>query len=662
MMITEEQRKAIDVNKGNVLVHASFGSGKTFAIVERLKRLINSGVNQRDILALTFTKDAAENMKKRISDYFDGEEVNIQILTFHSFAYRMLKNLYPSKYGNVKIIEGWLESQFISQLMKEYLDKGTDYRVGDLKSFFSYQKANIVDYGEKVIINDETPKFTSNLQNKLSIMYKEYGQMLNNVNKTTFDDFLLDFYKYLIEDDSLVNKIKSTYKYILVDEFQDTSIINFEILKLISDNNLYVVGDVNQSIYSFQQAEVGNILNFDKEFDNVEVINLKHNFRSTKNIIDVCGDLLEYREENSELNKFGRQLCGRKVNGDKVEFRVFNNEKLEAVNIVQDILNRLKQNPQLNYSDFAIISRTNNGLSIFESMLLDEGIPYTTSTGTSFFENKLVQEIMSYLVLSIMSHDDSVRRIINVPNRYISNKDIRAYESEVFMNNETTNDKITLEQFIRDEHNGDGSNFDRFLKDIDKIRRANYHNVGELISKIVGITKLLDIRNTKDDNMSTIRYKEETISTLVDRASGFTSVPKFLKYVSNIIKKYKENNSINKNAIRLTTAHSSKGLEWNTCYVVGVNGKNYPHSMCVTEDKDEELRLLFVALGRAKDNLIVSMGIAQNDNDDDDFFTEQKLLSPFVEHLIKRQGDEVMRNVNDVLYGEEEYSFYYNSK
>lgn len=650
MKITESQLEAIKVKEGNVLINASFGSGKSFSFISRIANLIaNEKVNPKNILGLTFTRDAAENVRTRLAKAL-GELTAKQVLltTFHSFAYRSLRSNYP-EYNSITIAESWFENQVAQDIVNRGDGKNKDghnlgINSGLFLDFVSYQKTHMVRQGYPIIVDNGTPYVSGISKDTLQSAFNTYCQRMVNAKKMSFDDMLLDFYYKLLEDYSLLDSTQRQYKYILVDEFQDTSLINMEILKLIGDNNIYAVGDLQQSIYSFQGAEVGNILAFKDEFENVKTITLKENFRSTSKIVDACNDLLQYRGPDSPLNQFGKQIPARNIEGEDVSIAVYNDEFVEARSITDDIIYRMEQNPDLKYTDFCIISRTNNGLLPFESELSASNIPVIMSSGGSFYDRREIDDLLSYAKLYLGDNDDAFRKVANRPNRYLANSMLRDLEEYAYEHD------ITVEQSVFDGFDAGRytTNLNRFMyviEDIRDIKASNAEKILREIYKIIGYQRFIEEKALSN---SEIIVKKDAIERLFINARKFKSLDAFLSYVEVV----KQNVKKADEGVILSTAHSAKGLEWDTVYVVNATDSNYPHEMLLNEDKDEELRLLFVALGRAKNKLQISMPVYSGKSE---FYEPSRFL-------VGMLGDELKQAVSNVSSGVEEVVFSYNSK
>lgn len=649
MKLTEQQRKAVAIKDGNVLVNASFGSGKTASFVARIAYLIsNHKVHPENILGLTFTRDASESMRIKLAKTIgDLASTKVTLTTFHSFAYKELRSRY-SEYSNIKIVEPWFELQLANDIVGKSSSSnsdGHDLRIngGAFLDFVSYQKANIVDMGDPIVIDNRTAYVEHINKSTLQSAFDTYCKRMKNARKMSFDDMLLDFYIKLSEDDDLLSKLKGRYKYIMVDEFQDTSYINLEIIKLLSSGNVYAVGDVNQSIYSFQNAQVGNILSFKDTFDDVNVIAFPHNFRSTQNIINLSNDILDYRGKDDPLNQFGKQICGREIEGDKVGIAVYNDEIRESHYIVNDIMDRMAKNPHLSYSDFCIISRTNNGLLTFENELSSEGIPVIISSGGSFYDRKEIDDLLSYATLSVMADDDAMRKIANRPNRFISNAIIRELEEYAF------NKQINMEDALDDGFDAGRyrSGLNRLIYTIEDIREATANKGAEgTLREIYKLTNYYNFIQEKATTNSEVYIKTDAINRLYETARPFKSIESFLAYVKGVKANAKKEND----GVVLSTAHSSKGLEWDTVYVVGLSDSNYPHEMLIDENKDEELRLLFVAIGRAKNTLQLSLPVFKGKG--------EEVYEPS-RFIVDMFGEDLQKAYNNVLSGKEVVKFDY---
>ena len=457
----------------------------------------------------------------------------------------------------------------------------------------------------------------------------------------SFDDLLLETYYLLLNDDELLNKVRNSYEYILVDEFQDTSTANMEILKLIGNDNLFVVGDFRQSIYSFSSAEVDNVLEFKNEFDDVEIIELEDNFRSTDAIIEISNDVIN-SSPDERYAQFKEANGAREVSGDPVNITIYNNQMDEIELTIKDIKDKV-ENHGYNFSDFAILSRTNNELGLYETRLSDDDIPVRISGGKSFYDKAEIVDIISYLRIALDVNDtQSFQRIINKPNRYISKSIINKHADKSYNNN--TNIEYELHH-SKDLGRAKG-NINNLLKVIEDIRsRIEDMSAYDIIKYVYERTNYKkDQIEAKATTLTEYYNKTESLDSFLESSRGVPSAKAFLQKIDII----KANNKKNKDedALNLSTIHSAKGLEYKVVYAVGMNDKNYPHEMDI--DYEESRRLVYVAFSRAKDELNVSYPVYQIDE-------ESTKPSPF---LIDIDGDNINKVTREVISEGKKYSSY----
>lgn len=646
MKLTSDQMKAVKHVRGNVLVNSSAGSGKTAVFSSRIANLIaNEGVAPESILGLTFTKDAAENMRKRLSSVIGkGKSDKVNLSTFHSFAYRILKSEYPREFSHIKITEMWWKLQTIYDIVgkKSYKTQDSlelDVKGGEMLAFISYQKANMIRPGYRVIIDDKVPFVKHIDRSTLQLVYDRYCEAVKHARTMDFDDMLLEVYYKLIDDKKLLHKIKSQYQYVLVDEFQDTNSINMEILKLITNNNLFVVGDFRQGVYGFINANIDNILTMRDTFDDVELIELRHNFRSTNNIVKICNDIIDV-SDNEKYKGFSGAISAKNVDGEPVKVKVFSDEVTEFTHIVSEIETMIDSKPDLTYNDFCILCRTNAQLGVFESVLADRGIPARLSDSKSFFDRKEIADILAYASHAIDPSDDmSLRRIANSPTRFISRAILNKLDEYAYKNNKTLEESISYIDAGRASKNLEG------IKQLfSQLRDHTDETAHRFLQKIIYSTGYMDFISQKGVSPSEIIIKEESIGRLLELSKKFTSIQAFLTHVQII-----KNNSKKKDvAVNVMTVHSSKGLEFKHVFAAGVSEENYPHKMAI--EKEEERRLLYVALSRAIETLTITTSLFGQSE------SETIKPSPFLSDIM--EGD-LKLATREVLRGSDLSHFYY---
>lgn len=615
MALTENQKKAVKHSEGNVLINAGAGSGKTTAFTARIMYLIKEcGVDPTEILAITFTNEAVDNMRSKLSDIIGSRRAKlVNITTFHSLAYKTLKQKYSREYANKKIMPSWWKTSKLYELIKEesysnplglnLKNKNGEINAGDLAQFISYQKANMIKAESAVLIDDELHSSIAECGRfKLQQAYDIYCQQVKFSKQIEFDDMTMDFYFKLVEDEKLLKYMKDSYKIVMVDEFQDTNTVNMEILKLISDNNLYTVGDFRQGIYGFINANIDNILTFQDEFDDVQLIEFRENFRSTKKIVDFCNKIIDVAPVD-KYKQFKSQVAARGIDGDVIDIEYFQTEDDE----LSDIVNKIEDdyNGGVNISDHAIICRTNSQLGQFEITLSDRDIPFDASSSRSFFDRAEIIDLVSYLEHIENEDDDmSIRRIINRPSRYVSNKVINELNEFAF------NNKISIESAIGKYSAGRSQSALYSLKEMfEEIREDEDATPLKVLKKIINTTNYEMFIKTKSTTSMDYVTKMEAIDRLIHMSRKFTNIKSFLAHINKV----KMNNSKkNKDGIKLMTVHSSKGLEFDKVYGSGIHDDSFPHDM--NPDYEEERRLFYVLCSRAKNKLKLSSHVFKTES------------------------------------------------
>lgn len=644
MKFTEEQEKVIKSHTGNNLVNASSGSGKSSVVVANIGDLIsNHDVDPSSILVLSFSNTAANSIKDKLKEKIGASADNVNAMTLHSFAYKKLKSEYPLEFNDKDIVKQWFQLQTVTDIVNKpsrYNEDGLGLSIlpGQLLQFISYQKANMVNYKDPIIKNRDTYYVEDVSESDLQKAYDKYCSVMINSRNIDFDDMLLEFYNKLIESEELRQSVIDEYQYILVDEAQDTSHINMEILKLISNDNILFVGDFRQGIYSFNNSSIDNILNFANQFDNVNVHELSYNFRSTKNIVKISNDIIS-KSPDERYKMFKEQQAARHEVGEAVSFTLFNSERIEAEDVVDKVLQLIDSGVEMN--EVAILNRTNNGLLAYESLLSDNNIPVRLSGGGSFYDRNEIVDIMSYLRLSYSEDDNALRRIYNRPNRYLSNKLLYDLDDFAAKNN------ITLETAMRtmDIEPRAKGNVRRLLNDIDDIRAKSHLKPNRIIQHIIRITNYEHFLESKSTTSNDFYLKSDAINRLTTDAERFREPHQFLTYIAAV----KRNSKIDySEAVNLMTVHASKGLEYEHVFVTGVNDQNFPHPMD-GPNLEESRRLLYVAVSRAKDYLYISIPVNIEEKTDIDGKlagkNEESGISPFIIDVGIDKIEEARRSV-----------------
>ena len=615
MMLKKKATFHID---GPLIIIAGAGSGKTRVLTYRIAHLLNTGVDSFSILALTFTNKAAREMKSRISKIVgESEAKNLWMGTFHSIFAKILR-IEADKIGfnsNFTIYDTQDSEKLIRSIIKE---KGLDkdiYRPKIVRNRISILKNNLITVNgyfnnPELLESDKISKrpFTGNL-------YKEYVRRCFRSNVMDFDDLLLKTNELLNNNPEVLFKYQNKFKYILVDEYQDTNHSQYKIVKMLADRfqNICVVGDDSQSIYSFRGANIDNILNFKKDYPDSISYKLEQNYRSSKNIVNSANSILKYNK-----NKLEKTVWTNNNEGEKVLINSFRTDSDEGRFVVNDIIkNRSIQNKE--NRDFAILYRTNAQSRSIEDALRINNVPYKIFGGLSFYQRKEIKDVLAYLKLILNKNDEeSLKRIINYPPRGIGQTTIdklsvasnemgmsifEFIEKENINNlkiNNTTTEK--LKNFVYMIKNFSLLNDKMSAYEITKevigrigiIDHLKIDSSPEEINKIQNIEELLNgINELKiiDDELIDSKIKLSTFLEDVSLATDFDD---------------KKNN--NDNSVSLMTVHLAKGLEFSDVYIVGLEEDLFPSPMNIDSRNglEEERRLFYVALTRAKNKVNIS--------------------------------------------------------
>lgn len=587
--LNERQKESVITTEGPVLVIAGAGSGKTKVLTTRIAYLIeNKKVNSENILAITFTNKAAKEMKDRVSNILKRDVRRMHISTFHSFGVEILR-----EYGYLVNIDKnftILDSDDSLKVIKIIIDDMNLNKTISPK----HVKEVISSYKNKLVLPEEAEKNTYTFEEKKIVdIYEKYNKKLYNSNSVDFDDLLLIPYLILDKYNAVLEDFQEKYKYILIDEYQDTNDAQYFLVKMLSAKykNLFVVGDSDQSIYSFRGANYKNILNFTKDFPNAKVIKLEQNYRSTNNILSIANNVIKNNIERSH-----KDLWSSLGDGEKVKFNQLNTEEDEVNYVISEIK---KISNQYDYDDIAIIYRTNAQSRLFEQLFINNVIPFKLVGSFGFFNKKEIKDLIAYLKLIDNPKDDiSFLRIVNYPTRGIGNKTIENLQRKANLSN------LSLYESIEE----DDKKLILFKNLIEEIK-DNYENISlkSLVERICEKTNLLETIKKDNDLESSIR--EENIKEFITYVDNYekennSSLREFLENL--ILFSDRENNNENEEKkVNLMTVHAVKGLEFKVVFVVGLEESLFPYQLSLenVQDIEEERRLYYVAVTRAKEKL-----------------------------------------------------------
>ena len=599
--LNEEQRKAAEKIDGPVLILAGAGSGKTRTVTYRIAHMIKEkGISPLNIMALTFTNKAAKEMKERAEALIGPDANDLVVSTFHSFSVRLLKT-YSDRIGygrNFNIYDVDDQKSIITKIKKELNIKNDEVspaKIANRISKLKEQGIGIEELEEQV----DTRIYSNRIFRDI---YKKYDETLKANNAMDFSDLLLNA-KRLLEDPYVLERVQNRYKYIVVDEYQDTNDIQYEIISKIAEKykNICVVGDEDQSIYAFRGANINNILNFERDYKNAFVAKLEQNYRSTKTILDTANELIK----NNKSSK-GKKLWTNGEKGEKI--KVFSAPTVydEAEFIVNEIKAKAKEGKQ--YKDMTILYRTNSQSRVLEEKLLAAKVPYKIYGGMQFFQRKEIKDILAYMNLLNNPNDNhNFYRIINVPKRAIGDKTL---EKIAQLANEKGISMLESTKYI-DEIPGLRTAVKEAIKSFYKMMHGIYEKLDELSVKevfdeVLIQTKYIDsIEDNKEDRVKNIEELLNSITESEKQNPGM-SLSEYLDMVS--LTSSSDSIEEDENFIKLMTIHSSKGLEFDYVFIAGMEDGLFPScNFDTSEDEiEEERRLCYVAITRAKKELYLS--------------------------------------------------------
>lgn len=587
--LNEQQLEAVNHIDGPCLVMAGAGSGKTKVLTTRIVNLIESGIKDYNILAITFTNKAAKEMRDRVNNMYG--DVASFIGTFHSFGLKVIRENYEAcgLDKNFTIIDGDDSLSIIKKILKnENIDpkKMSPYAIRNKVSFIKNEMLSDVEL-------DRT--FNTEFDSLCVKVYKKYQGILHDSNVIDFDDLLMMPVKLFMDHDGILDKYQDHYPYILIDEYQDTNPVQYKLCKLLASKmrNIFVVGDMNQSIYAFRQADYKNIINFENDYPECVTIKLEENYRSTNNILNAANCVIRNNKERKDLNLWSQHGDGVKVN----YIRSYD-EKHEVTVVMNEIEKLIHDGYK--YQDIAILYRTNGQSRVFEEGLLGKGIPCKVVGGYYFYNRKEIKDLIAYLRLIYNTSDSvSLTRIINVPKRGIGEAAIKALETESLINGSSMYDNLNSKKELE---------FKSLIEDLKDYSLE--HSLTDLIDYILEKTEMkseLENDKTLENELRLENLMEfKSITASYEENYGTSDLGDFLESISLVadMSQHKEDG----NEVTLMTLHSAKGLEFTIVFLVGMEEGIFPHSNSLLEENglEEERRLCYVGITRAKEILYLT--------------------------------------------------------
>ena len=598
---------------GPMIVIAGAGSGKTRVLTYKIAYLMTQGVDPFNILALTFTNKAAKEMKERIADIVGDEAKNLWMGTFHSVFARILR-IEAHKIGytsNFTIYDSDDSQKLVARIIKELnLDK-EQYKYKIIFSRISSMKNNFISADQ--YINDDEMLLSDKVSNrpKFHEIYKQYVERCFKAGAMDFDDLLLKTNELLNTYPDTLSKYQNIFRYILVDEYQDTNHSQYLIIRSLSDKfqNICVVGDDAQSIYSFRGANINNILNFQKDFPDSKLFRLEQNYRSTKNIVNAANSIIEYNQKRLKKNVWTNNESGEKISVNKLL------TDGEEGRFVASSIFENKMQYQMQNSDFAILYRTNAQSRSFEDALRKKNIPYRVYGGLSFYQRKEIKDVLAYLRLLINNDDEQAfKRIINFPARGIGLTTLNKISIEA--KEKSVSDYTYLKDYSKSStilNNSTKNKLLDFVVMIESIKaKLESLDVFEITKEVLKQSGLYNLYKNDEsmEGVNRIQNIEELLNGIKDfvenNDKNQVSVSTFLQDVA--LATDQDNESNDKNKVALMTIHLAKGLEFPFVYIVGLEENLFPSAMNLNSrtELEEERRLFYVALTRAEKKIYLS--------------------------------------------------------
>ena len=607
--LNKEQISAVAEIEGPVLVLAGAGTGKTRVITYRIAHMIDTGIPAENIAGMTFTNKAAREMRERLAAVVPKASAEkVSLGTFHSFCAKLLrKEIQALGYNrNFTIADETDQNGILKQVIAEMNIQKELVNVPVCLSLIGNVKSELVEPEELEI-------FDTILHSVFPKIYKRYNQMLKNQNMLDFDDLLLLTVRFLEQDKKALAKYRDKYKYLLVDEYQDTNFLQFRLLELIvgEAHNLCVVGDDDQSIYGWRGAKIENILNFPKQFKGAKQIKLEQNYRSTNIILKVSNSLISCNKTRHEKELWSD--CGE---GTNIRFIEADNADYEAQLIADSILDIHGRKNALSYNDIAVLYRSNYLSRNIEDSLRNSNIPYRLVGGKSFYERKEVRDAVAYLRLLVNKRDDqSLLRIIGAPPRGIGDKAIARLKELQTKTHFPLSDLLHNDGFIS-SLSGKASSGASGLSACMKKWHAKFKEGGDLATKahnylrevgyLDGLLRMYKFREESEKRRDNVLELVNAVRQYEMRQGAGASLLDFIESYSLA----DDNDKVDEeeeDSVTLMTVHAAKGLEFPAIFIMGMEENIFPNERSIVEgSKEEERRLFYVAITRAKEILTMT--------------------------------------------------------
>ncbi len=587
MMLNDKQMEAVNHVSGPCLVLAGAGSGKTRVLTERIIKLIDDGVSPYNILAITFTNKAAKEMRDRVQNKIGDVAESIFIGTFHSFGLRILRENYLEigYKSNITILDTDDTKALIKRILKENSYESKDFDIKHIISRISSSKNDGIspDEYEKLYLREE--------DKVIAVVYREYIKLLKENNSVDFDDLLLKPVELFKKNKDILAKYQERFQYLLIDEYQDTNSIQYELCKMLASKyrNIFVVGDANQSIYSWRNADYRNILNFEKDYKDARVVLLEENYRSTNYILKAANSVIKNNTEGKKLNLWTSSSDGDKVDYIKVD------DEIREVKFITDKIKELVSTGY-KYSDFAVLYRTNAQSRTIEDGFTRNSIPYNIIGSYKFLERKEIKDLVAYLNIIYNTSDSvSLERVINTPKRGIGAKAIENIRDKANMNDVSMFDAID---------SGKELEWKNIILDL--IEFSKESNLSDLIEEVLvktGLRNEYEMDKSLESDAKVENLNEFKSLAISFEESGIYDLQTFLENI--LLVSDKGQYASDDEQVTLMTLHSAKGLEFKVVFIPGMEEGIFPHirSFESASELEEERRICYVGITRAKEKL-----------------------------------------------------------
>ncbi|MDD7391417.1 MAG: UvrD-helicase domain-containing protein [Fusobacteriaceae bacterium] len=593
--LNDKQREAAAQVDGSILILAGAGSGKTRTITYRIANMIeNVGINPYSILAVTFTNKAAKEMRERVESLIGEEAKKCTISTFHSFGVKLLR-MYAKELGydsNFTIYDGDDQKRIVKTILKEYgLEKINDREIASLISKIKEEDLSVKEY--------------EYINKNFAEIYEKYNRNLKSNNAMDFSDILVNTYN-LLKLPHILERIQDKYKYVMIDEYQDTNNLQYKIIDLIAKKNLNlcVVGDENQSIYGFRGANISNILNFEKNYSNSKIIKLEENYRSTSVILEAANEVIKNNKSSKD-----KKLWTQNENGELIQVLECDNGR-DEVNKIIDII-REEHSKGVPYKDITILYRTNAQSRIFEEGFLRYNIPHKVFGGISFYARAEIKDIVAYLSVIANPKDElNLTRILNVPKRKLGDKGLEKIvefarenklsllESLNYINDIAGLNSVTKEKLME---------LYNIIKDYQEM--VSYETTSEIVNGLIEKIGYLDYVQENYDNYETRLENIDEFKNSILELENIVGDLRLNEYLENIsLVSATDDLEESNDYVKLMTIHNSKGLEFPIVFIVGFENEIFPGNKALNDDNEleEERRLCYVAITRAEKKLYLS--------------------------------------------------------